>query len=60
MTVFLATGLTAGKQNVMDDERIDIQWFTVEQLDAMIRNGQIHDGKTLVGFLAWQRYHSQA
>ena len=28
MTIFLATGLTAGEATPMDDERIETRWFT--------------------------------
>ena len=58
MTVFLAQDLTEGEQQPMDDERIETKWFDVGELDRMIRDGEIQDGKTLVGFLSWQRYHA--
>jgi ADP-ribose pyrophosphatase len=57
MTIFLATGLTAGEAQPMDDERIECRWFTRVELDAMVRNGKIEDGKTIIGFLTWLRYH---
>jgi len=53
MTVFLATGLTAGEASPMDDERIEARWFTRKELADLIRRGKIEDGKTLVGFLTW-------
>jgi ADP-ribose pyrophosphatase len=56
MTIFLATGLTAGDPHPMDDERIECRWFKRKDLDKMIRDGKIEDGKTIVGFLAWLRY----
>lgn len=56
MTVFLAQDLTAGEQHTMEDERIETKWFESAELDRMTRYGEIHDGKTLVAFLAWQRY----
>ncbi|MGA2130695.1 MAG: NUDIX hydrolase [Bryobacteraceae bacterium] len=56
MTIFLATGLTAGEAQPMDDERIECRWFTRPELDGMIRAGKIEDGKTIIGFLAWMRY----
>jgi len=54
MTVFLATGLTAGTATPMDDERIESRWFTRKELKDLVRQGKIEDGKTLVGFLTWQ------
>jgi ADP-ribose pyrophosphatase len=56
MTIFLATGLAAGEPHPMDDERIECRWFKRKELDRMIRDGKIEDGKTIVGFLIWMRY----
>ena len=56
MTIFLATGLTAGEAQPMEDERIECRWFARRELDEMIRNGTIEDGKTIIGFLTWMRY----
>jgi ADP-ribose pyrophosphatase len=56
MTIFLATGLTAGEPQPMEDERIECRWFTRKELDRMIREGKIEDGKTIIGFLMWMRY----
>lgn len=54
MTLFLATGLTAGEATPMDDERIEARWFTRQELDRMLRAGRIQDGKTIVGYLLWR------
>lgn len=51
MTIFLATGLKAGTATPMDDERIEMAWFTRKQLAAMIAKGEIQDAKTMIGFL---------
>jgi ADP-ribose pyrophosphatase len=56
MTIFLATGLTAGEAHPMDDERIECRWFKRKELDKMIRDAKIEDGKTIIGFLTWLRY----
>ena len=40
MTIYLATGLTAGEATPMDDERIETTWFTAKEIDAMIALGQ--------------------
>jgi ADP-ribose pyrophosphatase len=56
MTIYLATGLTAGKHDWMEDERIETKWFTMDEVDEMIRRGEIQDAKTMVGFFSWQRY----
>lgn len=54
MTVFLAENLTEGKQEPMDDERIEIRWFDQEEMAQMVRGGEIVDGKTLIGYFAWK------
>lgn len=56
MTIFLATGLTEGTATPMEDERIRMRWFTPKELDRWIGAGKIVNAKTLIGFLAWQRF----
>lgn len=58
MTIYLATGLKAGKSTPMEDERITMKWFAAKELDELIRAGKILDGKTQLGFLMWKRYHA--
>jgi ADP-ribose pyrophosphatase len=54
MTIFLATGLTAGKATPMDDERIETRWFTGKEIESAIESGEIQDAKTMLGFLFWK------
>ncbi|HBY60697.1 MAG TPA: NUDIX hydrolase [Solibacterales bacterium] len=56
MTIYLATGLTEGEAQPMDDERIEKRWFKAKELDKLIAAGKIADGKTIIGFLVWKRY----
>jgi ADP-ribose pyrophosphatase len=56
MHVFLAKDLQQGKATPMDDERIETRWFKKKELNKLIRDGKIEDGKTLIAFLFWQRY----
>ena len=53
MTIFLATGLTAGEATPMDDERIETRWFTSAEIEQAIRSGKIVDGKTMLGYFSW-------
>jgi len=55
MTIFLATGLTAGEAQPMEDERIESRWFPAKQVEQMIRTNKIQDGKTIIGCLLWNR-----
>jgi len=50
MDIYLAKDLTEGKQQLMDDERIQLQWFDWLEVGEMIRRGDILDGKTLIGY----------
>lgn len=53
MNLFLATDLTEGTPENMDDERIEIRWFTKKEMQESVRAGNILDGKTLVGYFMW-------
>lgn len=53
MNLFLAEELTAGAQNLMEDERIQIAWFSRKELGKLIAEGRILDGKTLIGYFLW-------
>ena len=51
MHAFRATGLVASKAQGDEDERIEVQAFTLSDLEAMIDRGEIREGKTLVAIL---------
>jgi ADP-ribose pyrophosphatase len=51
MHVFRATGLVPAKAQGDEDERIEVQAFTLAELEAMIDRGEIREGKTLVAIL---------
>lgn len=55
MHVFRATGLVASKAQGDEDERIEVQAFTLSDLEAMIDRGEIREGKTLVAILLERR-----
>lgn len=54
MNIYVAQDLKQGKTNFMDDERIESKWFAAKEMNAMIRDGRIIDGKTIVAWLAWR------
>lgn len=58
MTIFLATGLTSGDAQPMEDERIQTRWFSAREMDDWIEAGKILDAKTMIGFLRWKRYRA--
>jgi ADP-ribose pyrophosphatase len=56
MTIFLATGLTAGVATPMGDERIETRWFKVKEIEAAIDSNQIQDAKTMLGYFFFKRW----
>jgi ADP-ribose pyrophosphatase len=54
MTIWLAQELTAGRQQPMDDERIECKWFTPAEVTQMIARREIADAKTLIGWSQWK------
>jgi len=56
MTIFLATNLTEGEAQPMEDEKIECRWFTSAEIDRMLKSGKIIDGKTMIGYLTWKRF----
>ncbi len=55
MSLFLAKTLHHGVATPMDDERIETRWFGRRELNDLIDAGELEDGKTLIGFLLWDR-----
>ena len=51
MHLFRATGLVDDRKDADDDERIEVQAFTVAKLREMVASGEIREGKTLVAVL---------
>jgi ADP-ribose pyrophosphatase len=60
MNLFLALDLKAGEQQPMEDERIELGWFTRKQIADWISQGKLEDGKTLVGYFLWLDYRKSA
>ena len=55
MTIYLATELTEGESQPMEDERIETRWFTRKELRKQIASNKIQDAKTMIAFLHWAR-----
>lgn len=56
ITLFLATGLTPGAQQLMEDEEITLELVPLADIPTLIARGDIADAKTLTGLLlAMQR-----
>ena len=59
MTIYLATDLTHGEAEPMDDERIETRWYAAREIEKMILAGQIVDAKTIIGYFLWKRNASR-
>ncbi len=55
MQVYLAEGLTAGEAQPEEDERIKLFEVPLSELLRQIETGKIHDGKTIVSVLLYDR-----
>jgi ADP-ribose pyrophosphatase len=56
MFIFLAGGLTAGKAEPEEDEKIISRAFASKQLEEMIRSGKLRDAKSIAGILYYLRF----
>lgn len=53
--IYLAENLIAGNQELDEDEYVDIEEYSLDELLSMIDNGQIQDSKTICALLAYYR-----
>jgi ADP-ribose pyrophosphatase len=51
MWVYLATGLSQGKQALDDDEILDVVRIPIAEALEMITSGEIQDAKTIIGLM---------
>ena len=51
MWVYLATGLSEGKQLLDDDEILEIVRLPIAEALEMITSGEIQDAKTIIGLM---------
>jgi ADP-ribose pyrophosphatase len=52
--IFLATGLTPAPLPADEDEDLRVENLTLAQIDALIRSGELHDGKTLAALYLYR------
>ena len=58
MFILLAEGLTAGKAEPEEDEKIISRPHDRKQLEEMIRGGELRDAKSIAGILFYFRFLS--
>lgn len=56
MVVFLAEGLTKGKANQEEDEKITTRAFHLSELENWIQAGKIKDAKSIAGILYYAKF----
>lgn len=49
--IYLATGLTASKQHTDEDEFLDVEMYSRDQIREMLAQGELQDAKTALGLL---------
>jgi ADP-ribose pyrophosphatase len=52
--IYLATNLTKTSQHLDDDEYVNVEVYTVDELIKMIYDGKIEDSKTISAILAYK------
>ena len=55
MQVFIAEGLTLGEAQPEYDEQLEIEAIPLSKLLSMIEEGKVHDGKTLISVMLYDR-----
>ncbi len=50
MWLFLAEGLHRGRARPEADERIQKKWFSVDQLERLLRRRKLEDGKAIIAY----------
>lgn len=57
--IFVATDLTPSHQNLDEDEEIDVEEWSLEDLQELIFTGKLTDAKTIAAIMAYaQKYRS--
>jgi ADP-ribose pyrophosphatase len=60
MQVFIAEGLTLGAAQPEYDEQLEIEMIPLSKLLRMIEDGKVHDGKTLISVMLYDRLRREA
>jgi ADP-ribose pyrophosphatase len=60
MQVFIAEGLTLGAAQPEYDEQLEIEMIPLSKLLGMIEDGKVHDGKTLISVMLYDRLRRAA
>ncbi len=56
MFILLAEGLTAGKAQPEEDEKIEVRAYSMKELKQMIHRGKLRDAKSVAGILYYTTF----
>ena len=59
LQLYVATGLTRGKDSPDEDEFLNVKKFPLAVAYRMIETGKIHDAKTIIGLLMYRQLNSK-
>lgn len=57
--IYYAKGLVKKEQHLDDDEFLDVEWYTLDELLDMAEKNEIKDAKTVIAILRLARYLSK-
>ena len=60
MFILLAEGLTAGKAQPEEDEKIEARAYSMKELKEMIHRGKVRDAKSVAGILYYTTFMKKA
>ena len=52
--IYLAKDLIPSKQNLDDDEFLEVEYYTIDELTDFIKDGTIKDGKTIAALMFYK------
>ena len=60
LQIFLAQGLTRGEAQPEYDEQLEIELIPLSRLLTLIEAGKVHDGKTLISVMLYERLRKKS
>ncbi|MDD3186123.1 MAG: NUDIX hydrolase [Anaerostipes sp.] len=59
VSIFVARDLEPSRQNLDEDEFIDVYEYTIDEIKEMIYSGEIFDAKTIAGVLTYEAKYNK-
>lgn len=58
--IYYTDSLVPSSQNLDDDEYVNVEWYTMDELISLIMQGKIEDSKSVAGILAYKNKKERA